>query len=137
LLDQLACVDPNGGTAAGAFDVCHGGDARQRLAPESEADDGVEVRELRQLARGMANECHRELVRSDAHPIIADSNRCAARPAYVDVDAPGAGIERVLHQLLDDRRRPLDHLACRDGVGDLGCEQKNGPAHSDSFARSS
>ena len=31
-----------------------------------------------------------------------------------------AGVERVLDQLLDHRRRPLDHLAGGDLVGDLG-----------------
>ena len=30
-----------------------------------------------------------------------------------------AGVEGVLYQLLDDRRRAFDDLACRDLIGDL------------------
>ena len=35
-----------------------------------------------------------------------------------DLDAVRAGIERVLDQLLDHARRPLDHLAGGDAVDD-------------------
>ena len=34
------------------------------------------------------------------------------------LDPAGAGVDRVLDQLLDHRGRPLDHLAGGDAVGD-------------------
>src|SRR5262249_21295084 len=37
-----------------------------------------------------------------------------------------AGVERVLDQLLDDRRRPLDNLASGDFLRDLGIQDTNG-----------
>ena len=40
----------------------------------------------------------------------------------------GAGVERVLDQLLDHARRPLDHLAGGDAVDGLGAELADGHA---------
>ena len=41
-----------------------------------------------------------------------------AAALQLDSDVAGAGVERVLDQLLDDGRRALDDLARRDLVGD-------------------
>ena len=43
-----------------------------------------------------------------------------------DVDARRAGVKRVLDQLLDGGRRPLDHLAGGDAIDEKGIETANG-----------
>jgi hypothetical protein len=59
----------------------------------------------------------------DAVAVVADPDQAHAAFLEVDVDAARAGIERVLDQLLDHGRRPLDDIAGRDlvdeGVGKL------------------
>ena len=51
------------------------------------------------------------------HPIavVLDPQRLLAAELDRHRDPPGARIERVLDELLDDRRRPLDDLARGDG----------------------
>ena len=53
-------------------------------------------------------------------PAPSSVTRISAAAAAVgdDLDAARAGVERVLDQLLDDARRPLDHLAGGDAVDD-------------------
>ena len=48
--------------------------------------------------------------------VIGDRDKRLARHPQRDVDAVGAGVDRVLDQLLDRRRRALDHLARGDAV---------------------
>ncbi len=99
------------------------GDRRQRLAAETERGNGLQVIERGDLAGGVARHGQRQLVGSHADAIVADADQADAALFQVDVDAPRTGIERVLDQLLDHGRRPLDHLAGSDlvdeGVGEL------------------
>src|SRR5207248_387911 len=81
--------------------------------------DRREVRDGRQLARGVADEGHRELRGRDAAAIIADAHRGLPRSPHVDGDAGGAGIESILEELLHDRSGAFDDLARRDRVGHL------------------
>ena len=59
---------------------------------------------------------------SGAMPSPSSSTRIEPLAAELDRDgdASRAGVERVLDELLDDRRRALDDLAGRDLVGELG-----------------
>ena len=58
---------------------------------------------------------------SRLHPlaIVLDANQLLAAELDGDRDATRAGVERVLDQLLDDRRRPLDDFAGGDLVGEV------------------
>ena len=50
--------------------------------------------------------------------VVGDANEPPAAAVGENVDAAGAGVERVLDQLLHDARRALDHLAGGDAVDD-------------------
>src|SRR5690606_20577683 len=94
-------------------------DRRERLAAEAEARDVVEVAQLGQLARRMADEGELEVLRLEARAVVGDPDRLAAAVLDLDDDARRTGVQAVLDELLDDRERPLDHLAGGDLVDDL------------------
>ncbi len=52
-----------------------------------------------------------------ADAIVSDSNQAASSGIQLDGDAPGLGINGILHQLLDHTGRSLDDLACCNLVG--------------------
>ncbi len=137
LLDDLAGADPEPGAGAQALDVGHRSDARERLAAETETRDCIEVFEAGDLAGRVAPERERQLLGGNAAAVVADPDRRPARAANIDADAAGTGVERVLHELLDDRRRPLDHLAGGDRVRDLRLEEMNRAHWFVAFDRSS
>ena len=95
-------------------------DARQRLAAEAQRADRAEI--LRRCAILLVA-CRSSASRasSGSIPSPSSSTRISFLPpsSMVIGDPAGAGVERVLDQLLDDRRRPLDDLAGRDLVGEL------------------
>ena len=64
----------------------------------------------------------RELRVVAIHPrtIVAHANQRLPAVLQLDADRAGAGVEGVLDQLLDDRRRPFDDLTGRDLIGDIG-----------------
>ena len=92
-------------------------DRRQRLAAEAERADREQV-VVRQLRGGVALDREREVVARHARAVVADADQPPAAAVGDDIDAGRAGVERVLDQLLDDARRPLDHLAGGDAVDD-------------------
>src|SRR5437870_5279002 len=49
--------------------------------------------------------------------VIQHADQALAAGLHRNLDAHGAGIERVLNQFLDHRSRALDDLACGDLVG--------------------
>jgi hypothetical protein len=73
----------------------------------------------------MAQHRGRHLARRDAAAVVGhvDLGESAARDAHRD--PARAGIERVLDELLDDRRRPFDHFARRDLADRRGVEEPN------------
>ena len=73
-------------------------------------------------------ERQRQLVRRDAVAVVLDPDQPLAAVGEGDLDAPGAGVERVLDQLLDRRGRPLDHLARGDPVRRRRVELPDRPA---------
>ena len=120
LLHHLGVADAEGRAGGGALHVGDGRDACQCLAAKAERLDHGEIRQRGQLARRMPDERQRELVSRDAGAVVTDPDRGLARAADVDRDPACPGVEGVLDQLLDHRRRTLDHLARGDRVGDLG-----------------
>ena len=106
----------------GDAEAAHRSDRRQRFAAKAEAGDALQVLQRGDLAGGVARHRQRQFVRRDAAPVVADADQAGAALLQVDVHPPGTGIQRVFDQLLDHRRRALDHLAGGDlvdqGVGE-------------------
>ena len=90
------------------------GDRGQRLAAKAEARDPREVLAARELARRVALEREARVARGlmpQPSSVTATRSRPPSRTSTAD--APRAGVERVLDQLLHHRGRALDHLARR------------------------
>ena len=100
-----------------------GANARQGFSSKTQCADCVEVGRLRQLAGRETLERDRHLVERDAAPVVGHADQLDAAPANLYADARRTRVDGVLYQLLDHRRRALDHLACGDHGGDLGCQQ--------------
>ena len=81
---------------------------------------------LGQLGGGVALDRQRQLVGRHAGAVVGHQDQSPAAVPQGDLDAPGAGVEGVLDQLLDRARRPLDHLAGGDAVDDLGRQEADG-----------
>ena len=64
----------------------------------------------------MAQHRERQLVGVHAGAVVGHLDAVDAAAVERDGDAGGAGVERVLDQLLHRRRGPLDHLAGGDAV---------------------
>ncbi len=65
----------------------------------------------------MAFKGQKSIVPHHATAIVGDLNQLFAASFYVDPDARGTGIQRVLQQLFDHRGRALHHLSGGDLVG--------------------
>jgi len=64
----------------------------------------------------MPLEAEPRVVRIHPDAVVFDANEFLATVFDGDRQARGAGVEGVLDELLDDARRPLDHLAGGDAV---------------------
>ena len=58
-------------------------------------------------------------------PVVDDADQPSPAGLDRDFDRGRPGVERVLDQFLDRRRRPLDHLARGDAVDDKRIETAN------------
>ena len=79
-----------------------GADARQRLSPEAERGQAVQVLKRGEFRRGVALDRQFKLGRRHAVPVVGYLNQVEAAAANRDLDAPGSGVECVFDQLLDD-----------------------------------
>ena len=77
----------------------------------------------------MALDRQREVVARHAGAVVGDPDQAAAAAVGDDLDPGRAGVERVLDQLLDHARRPLDHLAGGDAVDGGFAELADGHGH--------
>ena len=91
------------------------GERGQRLAAKAEQGDPDQLVVV-ELGGGVALHRERELVRRDAAAIVGDRDQRPPAAAQLDRDPRRTGIDRVLDQLLDRGRRPLDHLTGGDPV---------------------
>src|SRR5581483_10933850 len=118
-----AAVDGDAKTAvalAGArryLDLRDRADARQRLAAKSQGRDLPEIGFVFYLARGVALDGERQIVARDAFAVVAHADQRDAGALNPDGYLFRARIECILHELLDDGRGPLDHLAGSDARG--------------------
>ena len=104
----------------------HRSDARQRLAAKPQRGDAFQIIQRGDLAGGVPRQRQRDLLRVDADAVVAHADQAAAAALQLHLDARGAGVERVLHQLLDHGRRPLDHLAGGDLIDECIGKKLNG-----------
>ena len=98
------------------IELGHTGDARQRFAAEPERAHRAEPLGWI-LAGGVALAGEPEIGRANAAAVVADPDEIETAAANVDAHGGRSGIDRVLDQLFDHRRRPLDRLS----GGDAGC----------------
>ena len=104
-------------------------DRGQRLAAEAQRGD-VEQVLVGELGGGVPLHRQRQVGRAHARAVVGDADQREAARRRHHLDLAGAGVERVLDQLLDHARRPLDHLAGGDAVDGLGAELADGHGHS-------
>ena len=97
----------------------HRGDARQRLAAESQRPHGLEILDAADLARRVARERQHQLVGRNAGAVVADAAQRGAAALDLDLDRARAGVEAVLDEFLDHGRRALDDFAGGDLVDQL------------------
>ncbi len=117
--------------AAGDRQARHRGDGSQGLATEPHGDHRFQILEARDLARGVACERERQLLARDAGTIVLDLDALGAAGIELHRDRLRAGIDRVLEQFLEHRRRALDHLAGGD-LADQELRQNADGAHASS-----
>ncbi len=79
----------------------------------------MQVLDARNLAGSVAFEREARVFFDHPFAVVDDANAREPRLLGLDRDPPRAGVERVLDQLLDDARRPLDHLAGGDLVREI------------------
>jgi len=91
---------------------------RREIRAMAHARQVVELPDLRFAWRSRQEERHR----ATCGAIIANLDAFLAAVLQQGLRLTGAGIDGVLDQLLDDRRRPLDHFAGRDLIHELGGE---------------
>jgi hypothetical protein len=92
-------------------------DRRQGLAAKPERRDRHEI-VIGQLRGGMALDRQRQVRPRHPAAVVGDADQPPPAAVGHDLDAPRAGIEGVLDQLLHDACRTLDHLAGSDAVDD-------------------
>jgi len=65
------------------------------------------------------------------HPgsVIRNSNQLHTAAHHLDIDLRRAGIERIFHQLLHYRSRPLNHLSRRNFINYVVREHLDGFIH--------
>src|SRR5215471_9141221 len=109
---------------AGAYlEAAHRADGGQRLAPEAQGGDGVEIGLVGDLRGGVALEREVEIDGAHAHPVIAHPDELTARILELDADGRGMGVDGVLHQLLHHGGGTLHDLSGGDLVDqELGKE---------------
>ena len=93
-------------------------DRGQRLAAESERMEPVEIVGRADFGRRVPLESEPRVGIAHAATVIDDLNQALSSVAIVDRHDRAAGVDGILHQLLDDRSRTAHHLARGDLVGD-------------------
>ena len=130
-LGQRAGVDdePGAGLVVGAAgderEARDGGDGGNGLAAEAERVDALDVVHVADLRGGLALEGEEGVFARHAAAVVAHGDEVSPAGDDNDVDARGAGVDGVLHQLLQDGRRAFDHLAGGDLVGHVERQEAN------------
>ena len=108
--------------AADEAEPAHRGDGGQGLPPKTQAGDGQQVGLGGQLAGGVAPEAQGHLGGRHAGPVVHHPDEPAAAFLHHHRDGAGPGVQGVLHQFLDRRRRADDDLPGGDFGRHLGVQ---------------
>jgi len=92
------------------------GDAGQRLAAKAQRADLRQLARVAQLAGRVAHDRQQQVVGMDALAVVTHRDKPEPALLELNIDAARASVDRVVDQLLDHRRRPLDDLARGDLV---------------------
>ena len=122
--DRPGLIRPFG--AAGDGQAADPADRRQRLAAEPQGGDVHQIVVVGQLRGGVALDRQGEGLGVHAVAVVGDADQAATAVVEHHVDAPGAGVDGVLDQLLDRRGGALDDLAGGDAVDRGGGQDADG-----------
>ena len=103
----------------------HRTDRWQRLAAEAEGGDAGKIA-IGEFRGGVALDGEREVGGGHADAVVDNPDQFAPASLDHDLDAGGAGVESVLDELLDGRRRAFDDLAGGDAIDEHGVELAHG-----------
>ena len=113
-----------GGLVAGATSaeghLRYGGHARQRFATEAIAPDRGQIFRRGDLAGRMPFEAEDSVARRHSAAVVYHLNQSSAGVGHYDFDVGGAGVDRILHQLLHYRSGPLHHFSGGYHIGQAG-----------------
>jgi len=104
-------------------------DRGQRLATETQGADRVQIRHAGQFAGRVPLDRKHRVVPVHPAAVVGDPDPLPPSRAQLDLDRAGAGVQAVLHELLDDRGGPLHHFTRSDAVDQSVVEYPN-PAQS-------
>ena len=96
----------------GHTDLRNRGDTRQCLPPKPHGRHRFELIKRTDFTRGVGREGQGQILLGHTTTIIAHLDQARTGFFDTDVDSQGAGIDSVLHQLLDHGRRAFNHFTC-------------------------
>ncbi len=94
-------------------------DRRQRLTAETKSDDRPEIIRALDLAGRVPFEAQPRILGIHADAVVFDANHLLAAVFGGDDDARRLGVDRVLDELFDNGRGPLDHFTGRDLIREI------------------
>lgn len=97
----------------------------------------IEVCSFADLGRRMALEGKQRVIRVHPAAIVGHTDQAPPTGGELDLDAPGARIETVFDQLLDDRSGPFNDLTRGDAVDESigqNSDRRHGVYSTDSVA---
>ena len=95
------------------------GNGVQRLAAEAQRAHGAQVIGAGDFARGVALEGKIDLGGGNAAAVVAHAHQAQAALARLDANLRRAGVDGIVQQLFDHRRRTFDDFAGGDLSGYL------------------
>ena len=105
--------------AASQDEMRDGRDARQCLSAEAERADRAEILRAGDLTGRVPFDRQARVLRHHPVAVVFHANQLLATELDGDGDAAGIRVERVLDELFNDRRGPLNDLARRDLVREV------------------
>ena len=98
------------------FQLGDGSDARQSLAAKSQGGNAKQIVIVLEFARRMTLNCKIQVLCSHSFAVVGDANQRCAASFDPNKNLRCPGVERVLDQLFDHRRRALDHFTGSDAA---------------------
>src|ERR1041385_3009338 len=109
-------------SASCQLDLRDGRDRSKCFATKTERPDRGEIFRDANLRRRVTFESEHGIGAHHAFTIVGNLQQATAAGFDLDRDSSGAGVDRILNQLLGDRRRPLNNFTGGDLIGDVICE---------------